>query len=67
MYSANDLAKATQALRNFSKASDWQQFSEEWFRGLAKAALDAQYLPAHTPPSEGSAQCMIFKGKVWQE
>lgn len=61
MYNANDLAKATQALRNFSKSSDWQQFSEEWFQGLAKAALDAQYLPAQEPPSERSTRCMIYK------
>lgn len=71
MYSANDLAKATQALRTKAEELGNSEFVIEdfhaFYRTLAKAALDAQYLPAHTPPSEGSAQCMIFKGKVWQE
>lgn len=64
MYSENDLAKAHEAV----KAEMVKQFHDDpgyvnWdMKAIAKAALDAQYLPAQAPPSEGSRDCMIYKG-----
>jgi hypothetical protein len=67
MYSANDLAKAYLAVRREMirqfEAHDHNTYPHgvNWsFQKIAKAALDAQYLPAQTPPSDGSKKCMIY-------
>jgi len=62
MYSENDLAKATLSVKHLMRKLDpMMHWDEREFKAIAKAALDAQYLPAPTPPSPGSTRCMAYR------
>lgn len=72
MYNANDLAKAMIAVE-YAVLRQLREHETEvrlgfgndamvWnMREIAKAALDAQYLPAQEPPTESSKACMIYR------